>query len=192
MAHKFKHGFKAESERYAEEFREELNLKSDAPLCPRKLASHLGVPIFGIRNNPVLPTEITEYWANHPNDPFSGLIISDGCYKEIHHNDFHHPRRQNSDLAHELAHIILGHDLDIPIKENGERAYDRNTEEEAKWFGATLLLPKKVTMMTVLNSYSREMIENEFVVSWALYQYRLKVTDTVRAAGNVRRKYATR
>lgn len=190
MGHKFRHGFKAESERYAEEFREELCLKSDAPLCPRILASHLGIPVFGIRDNPALPTEITRYWASHPKDPFSGLIISDGCYKEIHHNDFHHPRRQNSDLAHELAHVILGHDLDTPIKENGERAYDRNTEEEAKWLGATLLLPKKATLMTVLNSYTREMIENEFEVSWALYQYRIKVTDTVRAARNVRRKYS--
>ena len=133
---------------------------------------------------------MTEYWANHPNDPFSGLIISDGHYKEIHHNDFHHPRRQNSDLAHELAHILLGHDLDTPIKENGERAYDRNTEEEAKWLGATLLLPKKATLMMVLNSYTREMIEKEFEISWALYQYRIQVTDTIRAARNVRKKYA--
>lgn len=190
MAHKYKHGFKAEAERYAEEFRNELKLRPDAHLCPRKLAAHLGVPIFGIRDNPILPSEITSYWANHPKDPFSGLIISDGCYKEIHHNDFHHPRRQNSDLAHELAHIIMGHDLDIPIQENGERAYDRNTEEEAKWLGAALLLPKKATVRLVLNSYTREMIESEFQVSWALYQYRIKVTDTVRAVKNIRRKYA--
>ncbi|MDA4848413.1 ImmA/IrrE family metallo-endopeptidase [Hoeflea poritis] len=190
MGHKFKHGFKAEAERYAEEFREELGLTPDAPMCPRKLASHLEIPIFGIKDNPVLPAEITRYWANHPKDPFSGLIISDNCYKEIHHNDFHHPRRQNSDLAHELAHIILGHDLNTPIKDNGERAYDRNTEEEAKWLGATLLLPKKATLMMVLNSYNREKIENEFEVSWALYQYRLQVTDTVRAAKNIRKKYA--
>ncbi len=189
MGHKFRHGFKAESERYAEELRAELCLRPDAPLCPRKLASHLAIPIFGISDNPVLPKEMTDYWANHPKDPFSGLIIADGHYKEIHHNDFHHPRRQNSDLAHELAHILLGHDLDAPVRENGERAYDRNTEEEAKWLGATLLLPKKATLMMVLNSYTREMIESEFQVSWALFQYRIQVTDTVRAARNVKKKY---
>ena len=190
MGHKFKHGFKAEAERYAEEFRAELDLRPDAPLCPRKLAEHLGVPVFGIGNNPKLPSEITNHWANHPDDPFSGLIISDGSYKEIHHNDFHHPRRQNSDLAHELAHIIMGHDLETPIKDNGERAYDRNTEEEAKWLGGTLLLPKKATVKMVLDSFTREMVEEIYQVSWQMYQYRLQVTDTVRAAKNIRRKYA--
>ncbi|MEC7760876.1 MAG: ImmA/IrrE family metallo-endopeptidase [Pseudomonadota bacterium] len=188
MAHKFKYGFKAEAERYAEEFRGELNLEPHAPLCPRKLADHLEVPIFGIKTNSCLPPEIPNYWATHPDDPFSGLIISDGSYKEIHHNDFSHPRRQNSDLAHELAHIILGHDMDVPIKENGERAYDRNIEEEAKWFGATLLLPKKATVFMVMNSYSRPQIESEYQVSWQLYQYRVGVTDAVRASKNIRRK----
>ncbi|WP_138925273.1 ImmA/IrrE family metallo-endopeptidase [Sulfitobacter sp. BSw21498] len=188
MAHKFKHGFKAEAERYAEEFRGELNLEPHAPLCPRKLAKHLGVPIFGIKKNSCLPPEIPNYWASHPDDPFSGLIISDGSYREIHHNDFNHPRRQNSDLAHELAHVILGHDMDVPIKENGERAFDRNIEEEAKWFGATLLLPKKATVFMVMNRYSRAQIEDEYQVSWQLYQYRVGVTDAVRASKNMRRK----
>lgn len=190
MAHKFKHGFKAEAERYAGEFRKELGLRSDAYLCPRRLAAHLEIPIHGIKGSPVLSADIKEYWLHHPKDPFSGLIISDGSYKEIHHNDFHHPRRQNSDIAHEIAHIIMGHDLSVPIKENGERAYDRAVEEEAKWLGSTLLLPKKSLVMTVLNSYTREMIEDEYQVSWDMYQYRLKVTDAVRAAKNTRKKYA--
>lgn len=84
----------------------------------------------------------------------------------------------------------MGHDLSVPIKENGERAYDRAVEEEAKWLGSTLLLPKKSLVMTVLNSYTREMIEDEYQVSWDMYQYRLKVTDAVRAAKNTRKKYA--
>lgn len=189
MAHKFKYGFKAEAERYAEEYRAELNKKPWDPLCPRELAEHLGIPIFGIKNSRCLPEDIVLHWANHPNGAFSGLIISDGCYKEIHHNDFCHPRRQNSDLAHELAHIILGHDMDVPIKENGERAYDRNVEQEAKWLGAALLLPKRAVLSMVLDSYSRSQVEDEFQVSWDLYQYRVRVTDAVKAARNTRNKF---
>lgn len=189
MAHKFKHGFKAEAERYAEEFRAELGLGPSAPLCPRRLAQHLGIPIFGIKNSNCLPPEVVNYWAHHPEGAFSGLIISDGTYKEIHHNDFNHPRRQNSDLAHELAHVVLGHDTDVPIKDNGERAYDRNVEEEAKWLGATLLLPKKATVSMVFDNYTKPQVEDEYQVSWQLYQYRVRVTDAVRAARNIRRKY---
>ncbi len=188
MAHKFRYGFKAEAERYAEEFRLELELKPHAPLCPKALALHLGIPVFGIKTNACLPTRISEYWAHHPKDPFSGLIISDGSYREIHHNDYNHPRRQNSDIAHELAHIILGHDMDVPVKENGERAYDRDVEEEAKWFGATLLLPKKATVFMVMNDYPRSRVEEEYQVSWQLYQYRVRVTDAVRAAKNTRNR----
>lgn len=189
MAHKFKHGFKAEAERYAEEFRSDLGLESHDPLCPKRLAKHLEVPIFGIMANECLPSAIQDYWASHPDDPFSGLIIADGSYREIHHNDANHPRRQNSDLAHELAHIVLGHDTETPIKPNGERAYDRNIEEEAKWLGAALLLPKKATVFMVMNNYERSQIEDEYQVSWQLFQYRVRVTDTVRTTKNIRRKY---
>lgn len=73
MAHKFKHGFKAEAERYAGEFRKELGLRSDAYLCPRRLAAHLEIPIHGIKGSPVLSADIKEYWLHHPKDPFRGL-----------------------------------------------------------------------------------------------------------------------
>ena len=151
MAHKFRYGFKAEAERYADDYRSELSIAPHGPLCPRKLADHLCVPIFGIKANKRLPSEISRYWTNHPKNPFSGLIISDGSYKEIHHNDGSHPRRQNSNLAHELAHVILDHDMDVPIKENGERAYDRTAEEEARWLGGALLLPRTSTIFMILN-----------------------------------------
>jgi len=189
MAHKFRYGFKAEAERYAEEFREELHLEPHSPLCPRRLAKHLDIPIFGIKHNSCLPNKIKEYWANHPDNSFSGLIISDKNYKEIHHNDYNHPRRQNSDLAHELAHIILGHDMDVPFKDNGERAYNQNVEEEAKWLGATLLLPKKAAIFLVMNDYSRSQIEEEYQISWQLFKYRIQVTDAKRASRNIRKKH---
>lgn len=134
-----------------------------------------------------MPKNISGYWAKHPKDPFSGLIIADGSYKEIHHNDYSHPRRQNSDLAHELAHIILGHDMDTPLKENGERAYDRDVEEEARWLGAALLLPRKATVFMVLNEYTRPMVENEYQVSWDMFEYRVRVTAAKRAADNIRK-----
>jgi len=188
MAHKFRYGFKAEAERYAEEFRSDLGIQPHGALCPRALADHLGIPVFGIKNNERLPKEIKDHWAHHLKSPFSGLIIADGSYKEVHHNDYNHPRRQNSDLAHELAHIILGHDTDVPLKENGERAYHREVEEEAKWLGATLLLPKKATVFMVLNDFTRAKVEEIYEVSWQLYRYRVRVTDAERAARSLRGK----
>lgn len=188
MKNKFRYGFKAEAEAYAREFREELDLLPHEPLCPRQLADKLAVPIFGLSDNPVLDADIIVHWKNCEEGGFSGLIIEDGTYKEIHHNDFHHPRRQNSNIAHELAHIILGHSLKAPIQENGERLYERFIEDEAKWLGTTLLLPKAATVHIVKNGLQRNEIESQYGVSDSLFQFRVRVTDTMRMVQNSRRK----
>ena len=39
-------GFKTEANKYAREFRLELNIPPDGPLCPWRLAQHLLVPVF--------------------------------------------------------------------------------------------------------------------------------------------------
>ena len=41
-----KRGFKAEAERLAKQYREELNIHPCAPLCAFKLTEHLQVPIW--------------------------------------------------------------------------------------------------------------------------------------------------
>ena len=187
---KFRYGFKKECEDYAIEFREELRLAPHDPLCPLNLANHLGVPVFGIKDNKAIDPQVIQHWKKCSEGGFSGLVIKDGTRKEVHHNDFHHPRRQNSNISHELAHIILGHDLDIPIQANGERAYDRLVEDEAKWLGATLLLPKSATVHIVKNGITPEEIEDVYGVSKSLYQFRLQVTDTMRLIKNLRRKYS--
>jgi hypothetical protein len=132
VSRKLRHGFKSEAEYYAGLYREELNLEPYDPLCPHALARHLEIPVHDLSSHPGIPDDIKEFWRTNAEDTFSGLIIHDGMYKEIVHNDFHHPRRQNSNIMHELAHIILGHSLTAPIKPNGERAYDPEIEEEAK------------------------------------------------------------
>ncbi len=39
----------------------------------------------------------------------------------------------------------------------------------------------------VLDSFSGEMVEDIYQVSWQMYQYRLQVTVTVRTGKNIRR-----
>lgn len=188
MSRKFRHGFKAESEAYAEEFRLNLGLKAHEPLCPKKLAEFLNIPVFGVSTNKSLGADIVAHWKGLGSGKFSGLILQHGTFKEIHHNDFHHPRRQNSNIAHELAHIILGHDLKVPLNDNGERQYEPGVEDEAKWLGATLLLPKAATYYIVKNDMPRLKIETDYGVSYELFRYRVQVTDTIGKVQNSRSK----
>lgn len=189
--YKHRYGFKAAAERYALEYREELSIAPFDPLCPRVLAEHLGIPVLPISSNPSLPEEIRSVWASGEGCPFSGIVIADGTYKEVHHNDHRHPRRQNADIAHELAHIIMGHDLDAPIGPNYERVYPRDEEEEAKWLGATLLLPKTALIHIEKNRIDEDHIQNIYGVSIALYKYRYGVTDMKGYSRNYKMKKIT-
>ncbi|GFO80648.1 MAG: hypothetical protein A49_02750 [Methyloceanibacter sp.] len=191
MANKFRYGFKSESEFYASTFREELSLAPHAPLHATDLAQHLEIPVRPLSTHEGIPEDIKNFWRTNEDDTFSGLTINDGVYKEVVYNDFHHLRRQNSDISHELAHIVLGHPLTAPIRPNGERDYDPTIEEEAKWLGATLLLPKKALIRIILNGLTIETVKQEYCVSEDLFQFRAHVTDAYSAAKNIRRKYGS-
>ena len=189
MSRNLRRGFKTEAEYYAGLFRAELRLAPHDPLCPRALADHLCIPVRDFSTHPGVAEKDRAYWRTGADSTLSALIIHKGTYKEIVHNDFHHPRRQNSNIAHELAHIILGHPLTAPIKSNGERAYNADIEEEAKWLGAALLLPKKAAVHIVLNSVPIDLVQSSYGISEVMLQYRLRVTDAFRCAQNTRQKY---
>jgi Zn-dependent peptidase ImmA (M78 family) len=189
VSRKLRRGFKTEAEYYAGLYRTELGLAPHDPLCPRTLADHLSIPVRDLSTHPGVADKDRTYWRSGSDSTFSALIVHAGTFKEIVHNDFHHPRRQNSNIAHELAHIILGHPLTAPIKPNGERAYDAEIEEEAKWLGAALLLPKKAAVHIILNGVPVDIVQSSYGVSEPLLQYRLRVTDAYRCAQNMRRKY---
>ena len=133
--------------------------------------------------------EIKAFWRDGCNGTFSGLIVLHGERREILHNDYHHPFRQNSNIAHELAHIILGHPLTKAIKLDGQREFDTTVEEEAKWLGAALLLPKEATKHIALNAIPNTQVQKDYGVSDSLLQYRLRVTDAFGYARNARSKY---
>lgn len=58
----------------------------------------------------------------------------------ILHNDGADPRRQQSNIAHEISHMLLGHPFTYPIDASGCRNVDRDLEDEANWLGPTILI----------------------------------------------------
>lgn len=89
-------------------------------------------------------------------------------------------RRQNSVVMHELAHIILGHELVSGVVTASEyfipRTYGQDQEDEAAWLGGTLLLPRSA----LLWMRSRRMPEHEaasyFLVSPELLKWRIRMS----------------
>lgn len=62
----------------------------------------------------------------------------------IIHNPFHAPTRQESDLMHEMAHILCAHQSDLLTTIGGlpYRSFAPEQEEEATWLGAALQAPR--------------------------------------------------
>lgn len=174
-------GFKAKAERMSEEFRVELGKTKFDALDAFSLAQHLKIQISSVK-------EIFE----DANDNKHYEILSD-CTKfnamwmpNIHgdkiiiHNDNHSLYRQQSNLMHELSHIILGHE--IPLKaaqlchEFNLHYYNPVHEEEAKYLGGCLQITREGLLAALKSKKSKEQISNLFSASLEMVNYRINTT----------------
>ena len=91
----------------------------------------------------------------------------------IVHNDSHDPRRQRGNLAHELAHLLLGHPFTYPIDPSGCRNMDRDIEDEASWLGPTILVSDEAALHIVRQGFNEETACQVYGVSLPLLRMRL-------------------
>jgi Zn-dependent peptidase ImmA (M78 family) len=100
------------------------------------------------------------------------------------------PRRR-SDIAHELGHIILEHELD-EIRELGAvsfRTCRADQEEEATAFGGALLLPRQLLLSSLRRGMDLAEMARQFQVTESMARYRINMTGVQRqvsAAGSLR------
>ena len=142
-------GFRTEANAYAREFREELGLQPHAPLSPWALAEHLAIPVVALSDfSSEIPAEVC-CLLGRERSSFSAATVFRGRRRLIVHNDAHHPRRQASNIAHELSHGILGHPLTPPLNDHGCRHFDKAIEDEANWLGPALLISEEAALFIV-------------------------------------------
>jgi len=171
---KLRRGFKAEAEAYACDLRRELGLRSSQPLDMFLLASHLEVPVVSLRDlEQDLQPGIYKHLTITASGEFSALTLTNGCVRWIIYNNAHAPTRQQSDLAHELAHIILGHSLTELTEESGGRHYNKELEDEAACLSGVLLLPRAAAISVVASGKSVEQAASEFNISVKMMTMRL-------------------
>ena len=173
----FRRGFKTEANKYAREFRDELNLKAHEPLCPWLLAHHLCIPVYKITE--YLGSEIpqyVDYFTKIDKKYFSAVTLFHGSRRIIIHNDYHHHHRQASNIAHELSHGILGHPPTCPLNNNGQRNVIDEHENEANWLGPTLLVSEEAALHIAQNDISVDNAVGIYKVSKDVIRFRLNVT----------------
>src|SRR4051812_801083 len=139
-------GFKAWAERTASALRRELGLSLLEPLDPRRLANHLDVRLLRPDQVKGLPTQIVHQLLEVDPWGWSATTLVLPTTTIIIYNPKKSSGRQSSDVIHELAHIILGHEpCTVVLSEDGEvstRTFDQKQEDEANWLGWALLLPR--------------------------------------------------
>ena len=181
-------GFKTEANWYAREMRRELEIPLVDPLCPWRLADHLGFPVIGLSDFALVEPKMVAYFRTGAGQKaFSAITLFDGPRRLIVHNNSHDPKRQAADIAHELAHGLLLHPPKPPINSDGSRHYDAILEEEANWLGPALLVSDESALHIVETKMSISEASDHYGASIPLVRMRVNVSG---AAVRVARRRA--
>ncbi len=174
-------GFKAEAERIVDEFRQELKASAHRPLDPFRLAEHLGIEAVPadqlVRRKSLRELEALQAGS------FSACTFRPSAGRTvIVYNPLHSVARRRSDIAHELAHIILDHNLTRLERVGGVSFFvcDASQEEEAAWLSGCLLLPRNMLLSSLRRGLSPEEIATRYGISERMVLFRIYVTGVRR------------
>jgi Zn-dependent peptidase ImmA (M78 family) len=177
-------GFKSWCERSALAIRAELAIDAHGPLRVRQLAEHLGVSLFTPGDLPGLPSEILVQLTHNDPQGWSAVSYTVGDMTTVIYNPKNSKGRQSSDIVHELAHVILDHEpSQVILSMDGEiamRSFDARQEDEANWFGWTLLLPRPALLHCAQMKLTAPQIAEEYEVSEQLVTFRRRLTGVDR------------
>jgi Zn-dependent peptidase ImmA (M78 family) len=173
-------GFKAEAERIATEIRDAMGLGLAAPATSTSIAEHLGVTVRAA--DELVERGRLEELAQVQADAFSAATFRMPSGKLIVvTNPLNAAGRLNSDLAHELAHLILKHRTRRLETLEGMRFFtcDSEQEEEANWLAGCLLLPRGLLLQAARNGWGAERIARQYTVSVPMARFRLNASGVL-------------
>lgn len=173
-------GFKAAANRIAVGLRTQENLAAYAPVDTHALAKRIGIIV----------SSLSEFAESRPeavaqligdDGAFSSLLLSlgDGRRMAIL-NDTHSVSRQNSSLAHEVAHTLLAHPLEVLSVRVDCRDFDSGIEAEANCLAGCILIPNEAAWRIVGSGMDLDSARKQYGVSRQMLNYRLNVSGARR------------
>lgn len=181
----FPYGFKAAAERIGVEQRTKMELGATDPLDAFVLAENLRIEVRAFTevlgekevHHLMYPAnaaqEISAFWMhNCDGDPI------------ILFNPVHSPRRQQSSVMHEIAHILRGHTCPEEMRrlcvQLNLQYYNKVQEEEAKYLGGCLQITREGLLWALRKGYSASQISEYYNASEEMVQFRLNATGAQR------------
>ena len=139
----------------------------------------MSIPIIEPKDLGDLDEGIKDRLKRVHSEAWSAITVSDGTNYLIVLNSNHTSARSNSNLAHEIAHVILGHEPSImfilPQNDTILRTHNKEQEEEANWLAAAILLPRDALIYARERGMSDEEICAEYGVSRAMLRFPIQL-----------------
>ena len=176
-------GFKARANRIGVGLRHQMGLAKYAPLDRRALLDKLNIVAMSLSSFADRCPEPVAHLLNGGGGEFSALSFSvgDGC-RMILFNDRHSAARQNSDLAHEVAHLLLAHRPEGIFPYDHCRHFDQEVEDEASYLAGCILIPNEAAYHIVWAGLDLSEAQELYGVSLDMLNYRLNISGARRRA----------
>jgi len=181
-------GFKAEAEREALRLRGELGVGPVATIDIDQLAGHLEVTV--VAGDSLIGREPFEELEALQVGVFSAATFDIDGRHIVVTNPLANEGRRRSDVAHELSHILLEHELSEIREIAGVpfRSCRPEQEEEATALGSTILLPRPLLLAATRSGVtSPQSLAVKHLVSLDMARYRLNSTGVLAQAARARR-----
>ena len=181
-------GFKAEAERIAIDIWKEMDLSPGDSMSAVNLAKHIGC-IVKSADELVDKAKLHRLKLIQDDAFFACTFKIPGNRHAIVFNPLMKAKRRNSDIAHEVSHILLDHRLSR-LERLGEVAFlscDKQQEEEAAWLSGCLLLPRPALVHDFSRGMTSTTISDRRNLSTSMIDYRVRVTGVKRQIAARRR-----
>lgn len=177
---KFKRGFKKWADETAIRLRKELGLRNHDPLCAFVLCEYLAIPIFHPNDFSNLDSKYQNTLLTSGQSEWSAVTIPVNNKNIIVHNPTHSKARQQSNLMHEISHILCDHKVSNETQKIGLSGFLRNLEidqeNEADWLGSCLQLPRPAILFCLREKLSVQEISIKYNSSIEMTNYRINIT----------------
>ena len=174
------HGFRSRTNAIAREARASLGLAPTAPLSPWRLAAKMEIAVAPVSSFASKCSSAVSHLMTVDRKAFSAGTFRLAGKTLVVFNDANPEERQASDLAHELAHVILKHPMLPVLDERGCRHFDKNLEEQANWLGPALLISEEAALHIARLGWTVERAAIAYQVTEEVARFRLNVTAAYR------------
>jgi Zn-dependent peptidase ImmA (M78 family) len=186
-------GFKSEAERLATDLRQRVGCAEEDPAELEAVAENLGVRMLPA-DQLVERSRLAELAEIQPDSFSAATFRLPTGERVVVYNPLHEPGRTRSNQAHELAHIILDHDVRT-IERVGNLKFltcDVQQEEEADWLGGCLLLPRALLLSAAWKGMNAEQVAARFQTSVPMARFRLNASGVLVQVGRAKAAKARR